>query len=306
MNYYVALCILIGPALGGGIKLKVQGNSHRSWRVWLEDAPCVLAHKRCWAHYESLRLFGWPFRGHSSLRSPRLAVPRPTRSALEDRPLPRREKKKVIEFFAVEHATATNPSTPVQNPPQDSLKPLPKWCAAKSHIFQLFAHFSIFFFAQNPIENCGFWVNVTHLKSQPSMGICMSLLNFNVLFFSENALQICKFRERHPTPKSQTSMGMFIFLLNFLFSFFLKMPFKSANSGKRHPPPKCHRSMGMFVLVVKYFFSFWWKSALNMRFSLSLNLWFWGSVTHPKNGILVWGSLCPIFIFCVFFSQDPR
>ena len=70
---------------------------------------------------------------------------------------------------------------------------------------------------------------------------------------------------------------------SFFFSYFVKIPFKSRNSENPHPPPKWHRSMGMFVLVGNFFFCFFWKSALNLGFWSPTNVWFWGSVTHPKN-----------------------
>ena len=136
----------MGPALGGGIKLKVQGNSHRSWRVWLEDAPCVLAHKRCWAHYESLRLFGWPFRGHSSLRSPRLAVPRPTRSALEDRPLPRREKTKSYRIFCCGTCNCHKPLNARPKPSPRQPQTSPQVVRREITYFPAFCSFFYFFF----------------------------------------------------------------------------------------------------------------------------------------------------------------
>ena len=87
----------------------------------------------------------------SSLRSPRLAAPRPTRSALEDRPLPRREKKICKVFCCGTCNRGRPPKTPPKPSPRSPQTP-PRAVRPKIAYFHAFCPFFIvfFFFCSKP------------------------------------------------------------------------------------------------------------------------------------------------------------
>ena len=209
----------------------------------------------------------------SSLRSPRLAAARPTRSALEDRPLPRREKK-ICKVFCCGTRNRRKPLNTFAKPsPRPSQTP-PQVVRSKIAYFPAFCPFSVFYF-----------------------------------FFLKIPFKIAIFGERDATLKSHISPAFVFYYLFFVFFFCSKSHSKLRFLGARYMlkngdfggsvrSPQTAACYGDVFSSFCFFCVFF----LKIRFKMAIL----GRPDIFANPSLLWGCLCLFFFyFSVFLLKSP-